>query len=120
MHEVGDLKNSQVIEDFFFNIQEQVKQDHELALLLAQKLFLEDKTLFQGIKEGLLRHEDPDPTTWNDPGWFYGHVAIALLESNRCFLGREFTVPVLNVQISLGPEREVDGVPIVRLTWKKI
>ncbi len=107
-----------MIEAFFSRVKEESYKDEELKLILGQQLLFESYTLFDAIKNGLLRHEEPDPYTWDGPGFFYGHVAIEVNDENRPLLRRKFHVPVLNIEISTGKEKDLEEKRIAHVVWQ--
>jgi hypothetical protein len=93
----------------------------ELRLLLKQRLAYEKSTIFNKIKYNLLKHEDANPESWSDEGWFYGHVAIILNKHNQKFACNKYNIPELGIEVSFGRIIPIGnkGKPGMRLVWEK-
>lgn len=96
--------------------------DPETRTLLKQKLYLERTTIWNKMKFNLLKHDNPDPKTWDDDGWHYGHVGIKITRNNICYAKKEFLIPELKIIVCVGPVIEIGqkAVPGMRIVWKKL
>lgn len=98
-------------EKYFEEILRESLKDPELFILLKQKPIEETKSIFDFIKEDFIKKEDPK--------YCYGHMAILVNTNNKTLAQKTFIIPVIGIEITLGPIRDINGKDGMRFVWKK-